>query len=93
MASSDKVKHDNYSHYSRLDLSKSFAQLSLPGPLQLQEISTKKSGDTNKGLGVTAKLAIKASTQFGPLQGEQILLKDIPDDFKMKELWQVGKHK
>ena len=30
-----------------------------------------------------------AFTQFGPLQGEQILMKDIPDDFEMKELWQV----
>ena len=66
-----------------MDLSKSFAQLSLPQPLQLQE----RGG--NKGLGGTAKTPIKACTQFGPLQGEQILLKDIPDDFEMKELWEV----
>ena len=66
-----------------MDLSKSFAQLSIPHPLILQERGGKKS------LGVVAKTAIKALTQFGPLQGEHILLKDIADDFEMKELWQV----
>ena len=85
VASGDKDKHVNHNNYSRMDLSKSFAQLSLPGQLQLQERGI------NRKLGVTAKSAIKASTQFGPLQGEQILLRDIPDDFEMKELWQVGR--
>ena len=74
---------EGYNLYSRVDLSKTFAQLSLPNPLILQE----RGG--NKALGVVAKVAIKECTQFGPLQGEQILLKDIPDDFEMKELWQV----
>ena len=78
-----KDKPDGYGTYSRVDLSKSFAQLSLPNPLILQERGA------SKALGVTAKTAIKAYTQFGPLQGEHILLKDIPEDFEMKELWQV----
>ena len=43
----------------------------------------------SKALGVSAKAPIKECTQFGPLQGEQVLLKDITDDFEMKELWQV----
>ena len=66
-----------------MDLSKSFAQLSIPHLLILQERGGKKS------MGVVAKSSIKELTQFGPLQGEQILLKDIADDFEMKELWQV----
>ena len=80
---SKKDKPDGYGAYSRVDLSKSFAQLSLPHPLILQERGA------SKALGVTARTAIKAYTQFGPLQGEHILLKDIPEDFEMKELWQV----
>ena len=83
MAESRKDKTDGYGTYSRVDLSKSFAQLSLPHPLILQERGA------SKALGVTAKTAIKAYTRFGPLQGEHILLKDIPEDFEMKELWQV----
>lgn len=79
----EKDKGEGYSLYSRVDLSKSFAQLSFPQPLLLQD----RGG--NRGLGVTAKTSIMAFTQFGPLQGEQILMKDIPDDFEMKELWQV----
>ena len=81
--SNEKEGTDGYSNYSRMDLSKSFAQLSLPHPLILQEQGGKKA------LGVIAKTSIDALTQFGPLQGEQILLKDIADDFEMKELWQV----
>ena len=83
MTESKKDKSAGYGTYSRVDLSKSFAQLSLPHPLILQERGA------SKALGVTAKTAIKAYTQFGPLQGEHILLKDIPEDFEMKELWQV----
>ena len=79
----EKEGNDGYNNYSRMDLSKSFAQLSLPHPLILQEQGGKKA------LGVIAKTSIDALTQFGPLQGEQILLKDIADDFEMKELWQV----
>jgi hypothetical protein len=75
---------EGYNLYSRVDLSKSFAQLSLPHPLILQE----RGG--SKALGVVAKVTIKEYTEFGPLQGEQILLQDIPDDFEMKELWQVS---
>ena len=79
----EKEGNDGYNNYSRMDLSKSFAQLSIPHLLILQERGGKKI------LGVVAKNSIKALTQFGPLQGEQIFLKDIADDFEMKELWQV----
>ena len=66
-----------------LDLSKSFAQLSLPSPLMLIE------KEPGQGLSVVAKANIKAFTQFGPLQGEPILEKDVPEDFDMKDLWPV----
>ena len=79
----ERDRHEAHNLYSRVDLSKSFAQLSFPHPLMLQEKGA------NKALGVAAKAPIKPCTQFGPLQGEQILLKDITDDFEMKELWQV----
>jgi hypothetical protein len=65
-------------------LAKSFAQLSLPSQLSLEE------RDSVHGLGVVAKTDVKTHTQFGPLQGEAILERDIPEDFHMKDLWQVG---
>lgn len=69
-----------------LDLSKSFAQLSLPSPLQLSE----RSGP-GQGLSVVARAELAARTQFGPLQGEAMEEKDIPEDFSMKDLWQVSR--
>ena len=38
---------------------------------------------------VRAEAGIDARTQFGPLQGEAILEKDVPEDFHMKDLWQI----
>lgn len=85
--------------FSPQNLSKSFAQLSLPAPLALEE---RQGGTSGAGLGegsrtftgtplsVVARLPIKAYTQFGPLQGETILERDVPEDFDMKDLWQVG---
>ena len=66
-------------------MSKSFAQLSLPRQLRLEE------KDPMHGLGVMVKSEVKANTQFGPLQGEAIEEKDVTEDFKMKDLWQVQK--
>ena len=66
-----------------LDLSKSFAQLSLPSPLRLAE------REPGQGLSVVARSRLAARTQFGPLQGERILERDVPEDFDMRDLWQV----
>ena len=62
----------------RTDLSKSFAQLSLPTILELSSIVTDtividksddlKATDSTSSLVVIAKTIIKAFTQFGPLQ-------------------------
>ena len=69
--------------YDRMDLSKSFAQLSLPSLLQLEET------DSVHGLCIITKQKVASLTQFGPLEGESILEKDVPEDFRMKDLWQV----
>lgn len=76
-ASSNLVSPDG------LDLSKSFAQLSLPTPLQLVE------REPGKGLSVVARTDLAPRTQFGPLQGEKILERDVAEDLDMRELWQV----
>ena len=65
--------------FDHVDLSKSFAQLSLPECLQIQD----------SGQSVVAKTDVKFLTQFGPLQGESIAERDIADDFEMKDLWMV----
>ena len=81
--------------YNRLDLSKSFAQLSLPSLLSLEKRATFGDASGSSGqtaalsLAVVARVAVKAYTQFGPLQGEPILERDVPEDFDMKDLWQV----
>ena len=67
-----------------LDLSKSFAQLSLPSPpLGLEE------RESSHGLSVVLKESLAARSRFGPLQGEPIEERDVPEDFSMKDLWQV----
>ena len=38
---------------------------------------------------VRAEAGIAPHTQFGPLRGEAILEKEIPEDFHMKHLWQI----
>lgn len=38
---------------------------------------------------VTAATDLEPLTQLGPLKGEVILEKDIPEDFDMKQLWQI----
>ena len=87
-----------------IDLSKSFAQLSLPSQFYLHYserdpastsstavASATASSDEMSGprVLVRAESGIFARTQLGPLQGEAILEKDIPEDFQMKDLWQI----
>ena len=72
---------DNAKSYDHLDLSKSFAQLSLPECMEIIE--------GHPGWRVVAKSAIKPFTQFGPLQGEVIQENDMDDDFDIKDLWPV----
>ena len=85
-----------------LDLSKSFAQLSLPSQFYLHHFekaasssaaaaAASASSDEFSGprVLVHAEAGIDARSQFGPLQGESILEKDIPEDFHMKDLWQI----
>ena len=67
-----------------MDLSKSFAQLSLPSPpLALEE------RESGHGLSVVAKDFLSPRSRFGPLLGETIEEKDVPEDFNMKDLWQI----
>ena len=69
-----------------MDPSKSFAQLSLPGQLCLEE------REPSHGLGVVARTGcggLAARTQLGPLQGEPVLERDVAEDMDMKDLWQV----
>lgn len=82
-----------------VDLSRSFAQLSLPSPLRLAPApaaaaaaegeAAAASAAGGGGLCVVARQAVAARTQFGPLQGEDMLERDVPEDFDMKDLWQV----
>ena len=81
-----------------MDLSKSFAQLSLPGQFYLSysesESATGSATPPNDDISgprvrVRAEAGIDARTRLGPLQGEPILEKDIPEDFLMKDLWQI----
>jgi hypothetical protein len=91
----------NFHLPDNLDLSKSFAQLSLPGQLQLQAVVASATTASSAGGGgdcgghhglhvlVRAETGVAARTQFGPLQGEPILERDVPEDFQMKDLWQI----
>ena len=67
--------------YKHLDLSKSFAQLSLPECLEIM--------DGAPGWKVVAKTGLKKLSQFGPLQGEKFSGIDIPEDSELTNLWPV----
>lgn len=64
-------------------MAKSYAQLSLPPQLALKMV------DPVHGLGVILTTPLQSYTQLGPLLGESIQEKDIPDNFEMKHLWMV----
>lgn len=61
----------------------SFAEASLPVGLELQVC------DPSHGLSVVARCHLRQYTQFGPLVGQPIKEMDIPDDFSMKDIWEV----
>lgn len=61
----------------------SFAEESLPVGLELQVC------DPSHGLSVVARCQLRQYTQFGPLVGQPIKEMDIPDDFSMKDIWEV----
>lgn len=64
-----------------------FAEASLPVGLQLRIC------DPDHGLSVVTLYRIKQYTQFGPLIGQPIKEMDIPDDFNMKDIWEVFSEK
>jgi hypothetical protein len=45
--------------------------------------------DPTHGLSVVTRCNLKQYTQFGPLVGQPIKEMDIPDDFSMKDIWEV----
>jgi len=61
----------------------SFAEASLPVGLELQVC------DPTHGLSVVTRCHLRQYTQFGPLVGQPIKEMDIPDDFSMKDIWEV----
>ena len=60
-----------------------FAEASLPVGLELQVC------DPAHGLSVITRCHLTQYTQFGPLVGQPIKEMDIPDDFSMKDIWEV----
>ena len=60
-----------------------FAEASLPMSLELQVC------DPTHGLSVITRCHLRQYTQFGPLVGQPIREMDIPDDFSMKDIWEV----
>lgn len=64
----------------------SFAEASLPNCLCLRVC------DPEHGQGVVALTVLQAYTQFGPIVGQPIREMDIPDDFNMKDIWEVCIH-
>jgi hypothetical protein len=62
----------------------SFAEASLPVGLELQVC------DPTHGLSVVTRCYLRQYTQFGPLVGQPVKEMDIPDDFNMKDIWEVS---
>ncbi|XP_063238994.1 uncharacterized protein LOC134540265 [Bacillus rossius redtenbacheri] len=62
---------------------RSYAEASLPSALALDACA----GDGEAR--VVAATHVQQFTQFGPLVGQPIQEKDIPDDFNMKNMWEV----
>ncbi|KAK7789664.1 hypothetical protein R5R35_003072 [Gryllus longicercus] len=60
-----------------------FAEASLPSGLELRVC------EAEHGPSVVTLFRIKQYTQFGPLIGQPIKEMDIPDDFNMKDIWEV----
>lgn len=60
-----------------------FATLSLPSMLYFADTNTEH------GVGIFTNTNIKEFTQFGPLLGRVIREVDIPEDFNMRDLWEI----
>lgn len=76
---------DNNTSNSNISLSKGqFAEASLPPGLELRLI------DAEHGQSVISRRHWSRYTQFGPLVGVPIREMDIPDDFNMKDIWEVS---
>ncbi|XP_068083662.1 uncharacterized protein [Anabrus simplex] len=60
-----------------------FAEASLPANLELRIC------EPDHGLSVVTREPVCQYTQFGPLVGQPIKEMDIPDDFNMKDIWEV----
>lgn len=65
------------------DIKHTFAYLSLPKGLYLEETNTPH------GLGVFSKEDLKEFTQMGPLTGPTIKEVDIPEECNMRDLWEI----
>lgn len=70
----------------RSEPAKSLAEASLPPCLELRTI------DSRHGLSVVASQNIQAFTQFGPLVGQPVFEKEIPDDSTMEHIWEVSSY-
>lgn len=78
------INHDSASEDKIEPVSKfSFSCMSMPSCL------FSKDSNTNHGLSIYAQSEIKEYTQFGPLVGKIVKEVDIPEDFNMKNLWEV----
>lgn len=62
----------------------SYSIMSIPNFLNFGETNT------NHGVGVFAKNNIEPFSQFGPLIGKNIKEVDIPEDFSMRDLWEIS---
>ncbi|KAJ8919680.1 hypothetical protein NQ315_006208 [Exocentrus adspersus] len=62
----------------------SYSVLSVPSFVTLRDTGT------SHGLGVFASNSIEPFSQFGPLVGKAVKEVDIPEDFNMKDLWEIG---
>ncbi|KAG5873399.1 hypothetical protein JTB14_017986 [Gonioctena quinquepunctata] len=66
------------------NLKYSFSTLSLPNSICIKETNS------THGLAVFTKNDIEPFTQFGPLVGEIVKEKDIPEDVNMKFIWEIN---
>lgn len=73
---------NNYDTY-KITATISFAKTTLPECLELKIIDNKHSH------GVFTKEDLPAYVEFGPLVGKAIREMEIPDDFSMKDIWEV----
>lgn len=74
---------DNNDNTYKVSAVTSFAKITLPECLELKTVDGKHSH------GVFTKEDLPAYIEFGPLIGKPIREMEIPDDFSMKDIWEV----